>query len=205
MTHEIDWDELERLGEIQSNDRAFRDLDRTLVPGEGDNPVAFVIGDAPSAQEVMQRRPFMGPAGMVQRQLLSFAGLWASKQPDGAQANCWLTPAVKFRPPRNRKPFWIEIRAARPYLMREWQAVGRPQLIIPIGGTALAMVASRQLSITKVAGQPIERPAPLGQAGKTYVWPMLPVRYGLRNPAMQELIERDWARLAEWMKRAHDS
>src|SRR5882762_2927236 len=72
---EIDWDELETLGTEQFHDRHFRELGPTLVPGEGDNPIAFIIGEAPGAQEVIKGRPFVGPSGRVQRQLMSFAGL----------------------------------------------------------------------------------------------------------------------------------
>lgn len=204
MVSEIDWDELDRLGEEQSRDRHFRALDRTLVPGEGDNPIAFIIGEAPGAQEVTARRPFVGPAGTVQRQLMSFAGLfvrspWFVK--GEPESNCWLTNAVKFYPPKrgnNRKPTPQEIAAARPYLRREWVAVGSPKLIIPVGGVALAAIIGREVSIIKYAGKPIERPW-----GPT-IFPMLHPSFGLRGgETVRQAIEDDWERLAEWMRDAH--
>src|SRR5258705_13812360 len=102
----IDWDELEALEAIQWKDTAFAAVSADYVPGEGDNPRAFIIGDAPGAQEVIKRTPFVGPVGRVLRDLMANAGLYgeARSVPDiefgvnGAGANCWLTNAVKFKP-----------------------------------------------------------------------------------------------------------
>lgn len=196
MPQEINWDELERLWEEQTTDGMFRELGSTLVPGEGDNPIAFIIGGAPSAQETANRRPFTGPAGRVQRQLMSFAGLhvrgpWFTN--DEPPSNCWLTNAIKFRPPRNRKPYWVELMGARPYLQREWRAVGAPRLLITVGETALSVVLGRQTSVSSMLGKTIYRP-PLA------LWPMVDPAFGLRQPAMQDIIERDWERLAQWRR-----
>lgn len=196
MPREIDWEALELLRTEQENDTRFRELDRTLVPGEGDNPIAFVIGEAPGAQEVIKRRPFCGVSGLVQRMLMAHAGLHAS----GSRSNCWLTNVVKFRPPRNRKPYHVEIAAARPYLRREWIAVGAPTLIIPVGSTALqaSMGLSAKVSILRVAGKRLTIP------GNPHIecWPMIHPSYGLRVPEVRKLIEHDWTKLAEWMKDA---
>ena len=203
---EIDWEALERINEEQANDNAFHDLDCTLVPGEGDNPIAFIIGEAPGAQEVIKRRPFVGPAGRVQRSLTAIAGLHAEYgahpigHPLAGNPNCWLTNVVKFRPSRNRKPYHAEIVAARPYLRREWLAVGSPRVIVTVGGTALSAVLGRQCSILRVVGEPQMH---IGRDGQEMVlWPMLHPAFGLRVPDVRKLIEHDWARLAAWMRDA---
>src|SRR5688500_16998698 len=119
----INW---ERLGDIEDGNHGWRaalaydgtghalcDLSSVYVAGEGDNPEAFIIGEAPGAQEEAQQRPFVGPAGVVMRDLMAIAGLYAHIPRDGKPKvinnrhgleNCWLTNVVKFRPPRNRKP-----------------------------------------------------------------------------------------------------
>jgi uracil-DNA glycosylase len=195
---EIDWDALDQITRDQLNDSAFRELSPTLVPGEGDNPIALIIGEAPGAEEDIRQRTFVGASGHVQRQLMSFAGLWADKPPGDDEPNCWLTNAVKFRPPRNRKPYWIEILAARPYLRREWIAIGKPRLIITIGGTALSAVLGRQCSILRVAGEPQMHTGRDGQ--EMILWPMLHPAFGLRVPDVRTLIEQDWERLGGWIK-----
>lgn len=186
---------LERLRELQVGYRPFQGLGSVYVPGEGaDEPIAFVIGEAPGAVEVIRRRPFVGPAGIVMRMLMSRADLHAT----GVDANCWLTNTVKFKPPRNRTPTDREIAAAKPFLRREWIAVGKPIVIIPVGKTALKAVTGRSVSILRVAGRMWERTARDGTV--TYVWPMVHPAFGLRNKAVQPLLEKDWRKLGAWLR-----
>jgi len=203
----INW---ERLGDIEDSHYGWRaslvtELSHVYVAGEGDNPEAFIIGEAPGAQEEAQRRPFVGPAGVVMRDLMAIAGLYATSVVvddysrmsfRDVEPNCWLTNVVKFRPPRNRKPTPLEIKAARPWLLEEWRAVGAPQLIIPVGGTALEAVLGKPQSILRVAGKCYEATSKSGH--QLFVWPMVHPSFGLRTPAAQPLLEADWERLAEW-------
>lgn len=201
----IDWD---ALGEIQDGNfgwrSAFPELSEVYVPGEGDNPIAVIIGEAPGAQEETKRRPFVGTSGAVLRQLMDTAGLWATDLPDSAcpDANCWLTNVVKFRPPKNRKPTPLEIKAARPWLRMEWEAIGKPRLIIPIGSTALEAVFGRWVPLHKVSGRVIMCTSREGL--ELAVWPMLHPSFGLRNPVMQPLLEQDWSRLRVWLNMRKD-
>lgn len=197
----IDWDALDELEEEADRNGAFRDLTGVYVPGEGDNPIAFIIGEAPGAQDVIRRRPFVDAAGSVLRDLMATAGLhvrhpWFTN--DDPEANCWLTNVVKFRPPvRNgtRRPTPEEVAAARPYLRQEWVAVGRPQIIIPLGGVALQAITGVIAPITAVAGKLMTFPS----RPDMYVWPMVHPAFGLRTPAAQPLIEKDWEALAAWL------
>src|SRR5438045_6542104 len=135
----IDFDSLETQALEQQNDSAFKHVSRRVVPGEGDNPKAFIVGEAPGAQEEMQGRPFVGPAVVMLWRLMALASLDTEDQyddgrdsPPTAGANCWLTNTVKFRPPRNRTPTPQEIDAEKLYLMREWTAVVCPLIIIQV-------------------------------------------------------------------------
>lgn len=198
---EIDYEALDDIYGWQKYNDAFRNLSDTLVPGEGDNAIAFIMGEAPGAQEEIRRRPFVGPAGRVLRDLMEMVGLFANPfgtKPDiTGVPNCWLTNVVKFRPPRNRNPTDAEIKAARPYIRQEWIAVGRPQLIIPVGGIALKAFTGKSQSILRAAGKlhkAVSRDGlPLG------VWPMVHPSFGLRNPSVQPLLEKDWEKLGEWL------
>jgi len=185
-------------------------LNDIYVPGEGGNPMAFIIGEAPGAQEVMQRRSFVGPAGRVLRDLMSVAGLWATDQRISSHAdypviaglvapNCWLTNVVKFRPPGNRKPTEQEIKTARASLRQEWVAVGRPDIIIPVGGSALEAVLGKcdQSAILRTAGKCHTARNKDGHI--MYIWPMLHPSVGLRKPSMRTTLERDWELLGEWI------
>lgn len=201
----IDWDALTDAEVTYCGDPRFEDLSDITVLGEGDNPEAFIFGEAPGAQEEARRRPFVGPSGAVMRDLMAIAGLYATaddKRLEGLEGgpNCWLTNTVKFRPPRNRRPTPLEIKAARPWLSAEWKAVGKPRLIIPVGGVALEAITGRQQSILIAAGKCHNYRSKEGR--ELFIWPMVHPSYGLRGgPQVQEMLEKDWESLAEWRNR----
>lgn len=201
----IDYDTLDTLeSQYRSWHFDFPELSDVYVPGEGDEPLAFVFGEAPGAQEEIRRRPFVGDSGRVLRDLMLTAHLstedWQNEETRTyGVANAWLTNVVKFRPPRNRKPYWIEIQKSRPMLRVEWKAVGKPRVIIPVGKTALqALTGKPHVSILKHSGWLHEEVSRVdGQP--LYIWPMIHPSYGLRNPALQPLLEEDWRKLGDWL------
>lgn len=205
---EIDWLTLETLATEQCYDPAFSTLGQRFVPGEGGNPEAFIVGEAPGAVEEAQGKPFVGPCAVV-RELMGLAGLHTVASPavyapsgrmwrQQLDPNCWLTNVVKFRPPRNRNPTDAEIKAARPYLRREWLAVGSPKLIIPIGNIALRAITGKRISILRSAGKCHYYTSRLGP--EMYIWPMVHPSFVMRQGSdqLKELIEADWERLGAW-------
>jgi|SRR5882762_275659 len=197
---------LDSLDDLADREKAARhtafadDLSNVYVPGEGnlDNPLAMIIGEAPGAQEEIKQRPFVGPAGQVLRDLMAAAELFTGTTPHFGDANCWLTNVVKFRPPGNRTPTLGEIRVFRTYLHTEWTLIGKPSVIIPVGGTALYAVLGKKVSILKTAGRPHKVHSRRSKQD-FYVWPMIHPAFGLRNKAVQPLMERDWGKLGEWL------
>lgn len=204
------------LGEIEDGNQGWRgalspvsgpQLSSIYVAGEGNarDPVAMVIGEAPGAQEEIKRRPFVGPAGVAQRDLMELAGLYMHSEYAGngadhrCLANCWLTNAVHFRPPLrdgSRAPLDIEIKAARMWLRHEWECIGKPRLIIPVGGVALEAVTGKRLSILRAAGKCHWYTNREGV--RMAIWPMVHPAFGLRNPGVRPLLEQDWEKLGDW-------
>lgn len=189
---------------LSTKGKSTLQLSPVYVAGEGGNPEAFIVGEAPGAHEEMEQRPFVGPAGVVMRDLMAIADLragrpWVFKE---GPLNCWLTNVVKFRPTlagrRNRTPTPVEIQAARWWLRKEWVAVGKPQLIIPVGGVALEAITGKKTSILRAAGKCHKARSRCGL--ELFVWPMVHPSFGLRTPAVQPLLEQDWERLAAWRK-----
>lgn len=163
------------------------------VPGEGPDelPVAaFIVGSAPGAQEDVRKRPFVGPSGLLLRQLINIGGL--------NPAQCWITNAVKFRPPQNRKPTLEEIQAFRRTLIDEWHLVGKPKLIIPVGNGALSAILGKPTAVLRMAGKAMHR------NHGVIVYPMIHPGFALKdeNKGARDLIERDWERLKTW-KQSH--
>lgn len=218
-------DHLANLNQLWRKLRKFTDLSNRFVGGEGEytNPIAILIGEAPGAQEEIQGRPFIGPAGQVLRQLMGFAGLYATTQDAADQSqrfvqlgegvdvnqigpyipNCWLTNVVKFRPPRNRTPIPTEIMSVRKLLRQEWLAIGRPSVIIPVGGVALHALYGRRISILAVSGEVREQWSITQPRQRLYICPMIHPSYGIRsgNPRIQEILERDWIKLGRWLRK----
>jgi uracil-DNA glycosylase len=179
------------------NGREFNDA---YVPGEGNdvNPLAMIIGEAPGAEEALRGRPFVGPSGLILRQLMAIAELFTGYTPEFGTSNTWLTNVIKFRPPGNRTPFEPEINQVRGLLRKEWRCVGQPRIIIPVGAVALYAVLGERWSVLKTGGQPhafysrrIKR--------NMVVWPMVHPAYAMRNKEYQPTLERDWMRLAAWL------
>lgn len=199
----IDHDELDRIAWDCGITRAdFPDLGTVFVPGEGENPLAIIIGEAPGGTEEIRKRPFVGRSGVVLRQLMVTSGLWTGSAPDMArEGNCWLTNVVKFRPPGNRTPMWDEVRAFRPLVRREWIGVGKPRIIIPVGGTALKAVSGRQsASILKHAGW-VHMVDSKVDGDPLWIWPQLHPAFGLRNKSFQVQMEKDWEAMGEWIRK----
>lgn len=198
--------ELDRVEQgYQETRELFPRLSKTYVPGEGSlHAEAFIVGEAPGAQEDIAKRPFIGPAGQVLRQLMALAQLYVPPLPDDAYSvtpNCWLTNVVKHRPAGNLTPTPVEVNAFRRFLQEEWHAVGEPNLIVPVGGVALkAITGSPTISILRAAGKCHKYLS--AYTGKPlYIWPMVHPSWVMRqgkNEQLQELIEQDWERLGKW-------
>lgn len=175
----------------------FNDLmESNYVPGEGNFAQVMLIGEAPGAQEDVARRPFIGQAGQVLRELMLIAELYTGYTPHFGTPNCWLTNVLKFRPPRNRNPTPQEIKIFRHLLRSEWQAIGQPRVIVPIGAIALTAVLGKPTGILAHSGKLRRETSRSGQ--QLALWPMIHPSYGLRNKPVQPLIEKDWEKFGAW-------
>lgn len=206
------------LGDVR--DRSYRwrwgagsefHLSEKYVPGEGaDYPRVMIIGEAPGAQEDAVQRPFVGASGYVLRSLMEIAVLHTDDFEDTERkiygvGNSWITNVVKFRPlPNNRTPGDEEIKFGRKMLRREWVAIGKPRIIVPVGGVASLAVLGQKTSILRISGHHLLRTSNV-DGELMHVWPMVHPSFGLRSPNIQPLIERDWEKLGEWLRDAVDS
>jgi uracil-DNA glycosylase len=111
----------------------------------------MMIGEQPGDQEDKQGRPFVGPAGRLLDKCL--------EESDIDRRKVYVTNIVKhFRwEPRgklriHKKPTMKEIRACRPWLEAELQAV-RPELIVCLGATAAQSLLGSGFKITQSHGK----------------------------------------------------
>jgi uracil-DNA glycosylase family 4 len=110
------------------------------VPGQGNfNTTIVLLGEAPSFEEVRQKKPFVGPSGGELNRLLKDAGI--------NREECWVTNVCKYMVPPNigKKKIPFHVRAKQAGIdidqqLRELQIEInqiKPNIIIGLGGTAL--------------------------------------------------------------------
>ena len=124
------------------------DLKKTatnFVFGDG-NPDARImfIGEAPGAEEDRQGVPFVGPAGRLLDLMLGAIGL--------SRSDVYITNILPWRPPGNRNPTDSETTACMPFIERHIELV-RPQILIPVGGTAAKALLNTREGIMKLRGR----------------------------------------------------
>jgi DNA polymerase len=149
-------------------------LATNLVFGEGSPDAAVLfIGEAPGAQEDIERRPFVGRGGQLLRSQIRAIG-WREE-------DVYITNIVKRRPPENRDPLPEEIEAYKPYLTRQIEIIA-PKLIVPLGRFAM-MYFLPEGKISRDQGRVFSRER----------WSIVPIFHpaaALRNPeSMKAFIE----------------
>lgn len=187
--------DLESVYDAYRSDPLFDHLRRpgvVLVPGDGSyRPKIMIVGEAPGATENTLKKPFVGASGRVLRSLIT----------DVAQldpSDYFITNVIKYNPLGNRTPTPYEINISKPYLRREYAALGSPPIMITVGAVAKTALASDLPSRTmQLAGKNFARPG-----GKS-LWVMIHPAYALRNRAFRPSMERHWNAFGEWFRKEY--
>lgn len=111
----------------------------------------MMIGEQPGDREDIEGHPFVGPAGRLLNECLEEAGIERSQ--------VYVTNVVKhFKwEPRgklriHKKPNMREIKACRPWLNAELEAV-RPKLVVCLGATAAQAILGSGFKVTAQRGK----------------------------------------------------
>lgn len=138
--------------------------------------------------------------------------------------NAFVTNVVKYRPPNNATPSIADIFHAKEgfkqqkmgpgfasvidtslpegagSLRREWAALGRPRVVVSVGGVAHAAFHPMGFEgISRWVGQPIPR-----RSGEVDVWfiSQFHPAYGLRKgPRVQDQMSKDWTKMGEFLSK----
>lgn len=102
----------------------------------------MLIGEAPGANEDASGVPFCGESGKLLDKMLACVGI-------SRQDNAYMTNAVFWRPPANRRPTQHEIELCRPFVEKHIYLV-RPKLLILVGSVAATSLLGNNLSISKI-------------------------------------------------------
>lgn len=135
-----------------------------------------IVGEAPGAQEIARKAPFVGPSGQLLAKALETVGLPAMNE-------IYLTNALLCKPPQNKPQLKTAIKTCNTRLMNELYEVA-PQIIIALGNIAMhALTGKYDLKITKEQGRILESPFLPG----TKIIPMIHPAAVLRAPGDYKL------------------
>jgi uracil-DNA glycosylase len=164
---------------------------RTQVVFGAGNPEAdlMFVGEAPGFHEDKQGKPFVGQAGKLLDKLLAGIGL----ERDGV----YIANVLKCRPPGNRDPQPHEIEACEAHLFRQIELI-EPKVVATLGNFATKLLSGKPAGITRVHGT--EQPTTLG-GSRVLLYPLYHPAAALYTPAMLKVLEEDFARLPQLLRR----
>lgn len=101
---------------------------KNIVVGKGNlNAKILFVGEAPGRNEDVQGLPFVGAAGKNLDKLLAEVGLSLN--------DVYITNILKCRPPENRGPLPDEIKAHKPWLIKQINEI-KPKVVCSFGNYA---------------------------------------------------------------------
>ena len=147
----------------------------------------MLIGEGPGADEDEQGLPFVGRAGKLLDKILAAAEL--------SQDEIYIANMVKCRPPNNRLPHPVEIKACRGWLEAQIRLVA-PKIIICLGNAAAQSMIDPKLGIGKLRGRWYER------AGVKLMATYHPAAL-LRNESYKRPVWEDFKQIRDEHRRLH--
>ena len=166
------------------------------VAGEGPRGAPLMlVGEAPGSEEDRTGRPFIGPAGVLLRELLREAGVDPAK--------VFVTNAVKHfayrirgRRRMPRTPGQREIEACNLWLRREIENIA-PRVIVTLGTTGLKAILGERLAIVAARERALEAPEGIPVIATYHPLALL------RAPAQAEKLALRTAVLADLRRALH--
>lgn len=153
----------------------YKEANYPRMKGHGNKRSSImIVGEAPGFYEDEQGIPFVGKAGQFLTEHLHEAGL--------NRSDCYITNAVKCRPPGNQTPSKTEIKACQKHIIKEIEKV-KPKYILTLGNVPMLSVLGKS-GITKYRGQEFEF---MGAK----VFPTLHPAGILRNPRYLPMFKSD--------------
>ena len=180
---------------LEELEAAVRDFDECALKKTSANTVfssgsidarVMFVGEAPGAEEDREGRPFVGASGRLFDKMLASIGIIRDK--------VYITNTIFWRPPGNRRPTGAEVAQCLPFLQRQIELV-RPDILVPLGGSASQTLLKVDLGITLLRGRWYEYT--LSDNSKIVTLPMFHPAYLLRSPAHKREAWRDMLALSD--------
>jgi uracil-DNA glycosylase len=159
---------------------------KNAVPGEGPaNAEIMLIGEGPGFHENQQGKPFVGAAGKFLEELLASIQL--------KRTDVFITNVVKCRPPSNRDPLPLELKACNDFLECQIQALN-PKVIVTLGRFSMARFLPNA-KISQAHGKVMT------VKGRLVVAMYHPAA-ALHQPSLRPTVEADFAQLPQLIANA---
>lgn len=161
---------------------------RVVYPSGKSNSKIMFIGEAPGKKEDQLGIPFVGSAGkFLNEKLLSTIGL--------TRNDVYITNIVKCRPPENRDPLDMEIRAWSNILLAEVVAL-KPNLIVCLGRHSLGFFDNAS-KISTIHGQVFKKS--IYQDLAINILALYHPAVALYNPKMGQVLISDFQIIAKYL------
>lgn len=159
-----------------------------VIPGDG-NPDAKIvfIGEAGGYHESIQRKPFVGNAGVLLNQLLQSINL--------NRESVYITNMVKTRPPDNRDPLPDELAIFAKYLDCELEII-QPKVIVTLGRFSMA----KFLPTARISSVHGRKFAVNWRGRDLVVVPMYHPAAALRSRVVMDQIKNDFLKLPVYLE-----
>ncbi|AGK60999.1 uracil-DNA glycosylase, family 4 [Archaeoglobus sulfaticallidus PM70-1] len=168
---------------------------QNYVPGEGNCKALIVfVGEAPGREEDIHGRPFVGNAGKLLTEMIS-------RKLNLSRKDVFITNILKCRPPNNRDPLEEEIKACKPYLIRQLKSI-RPKAVVCLGRHSASLIFSffglEFNGISKERGKIYEVEV---EWGKMKVIAVYHPAAALYKPPLREVLEKDFEKIGSILKK----
>ena len=149
-TSETNIDKVKQINELKKKINSIqncnlKDNSENLILGDGnlESPI-MIIGEAPGPEEEKTNRTFQGEPGALLEKMLLAINL--------KKKDVYLSYAINFRPPEDRKPTSQEIRRYSVFL-KEHISIINPKILILLGSTAMESISSSNERISNERGK----------------------------------------------------
>ncbi len=127
------------------NDCNLKNNSKNVVLGDGNiNSPIMLVGEAPGVEEDNTGKTFLGEVGDLLKKMLNAINI--------KKESIYVTYAVNFRPPEDRKPTTIEIKRYSQFLQKQISII-KPKIVILMGSTAMESLTGLNSKISIERGK----------------------------------------------------
>ena len=127
------------------NDCNLKKNSKNVVLGDGNvNSPIMLVGEAPGVEEDNAGKTFLGEVGNLLKKMLNAINI--------KKESIYVTYAVNFRPPEDRKPTTVEIKRYSQFLQKQISII-KPKIVILMGSTAMESLTGLNSKISIERGR----------------------------------------------------